>query len=219
MTKHQKDLTALQIKKTLNTFNCYAKTYAEEVEWKPEIMRSVKEDLILPFSSRLKDGADLAIFGSGTGRDVKVLSSLGHNCVGYDICPGMIKEAKKRVPGCSFIHADITKETLPQESFDGIFSDSVFSYLKTNDLEILLDKIYSYLRPGGILLGVFKTNSGSNHIFKDTYLPGVRFCNIYSTEKADSLVENSGLSIVGTSFSEDLLGRGVGWYRVIAVKS
>jgi ubiquinone/menaquinone biosynthesis C-methylase UbiE len=97
-------------------------------------------------------GMSILDLGCGSGdlcRRIKVLGA--KRVIGVDISSKMLELAADDVPaGVSFLHSAIEDLNFPAETFDLVVSSLVFHYIK--DLKDLLQNIYCWLKPGGILL-------------------------------------------------------------------
>lgn len=97
----------------------------------------------LPHQGRLLD------IGCGTGLFIEKYLKTGGTAVGLDISSRMVERARDRLDTCSFAVGN--GETLPfrDNSFDGISSLLVFSYVQNP--EQMLSEAYRVLRPGGAI--------------------------------------------------------------------
>ena len=103
------------MKKTIETYDKYAKVYAERWFEKP-----VTKPLLRKFAKYLK-GKRILDVGCGPGHDSKWLHKHGYDVIGIDNSTGMLREARKRVPKVKFIKMDMRHLKFPKESFDGLW--------------------------------------------------------------------------------------------------
>ena len=103
-------------------------------------------------SSGIKQATCLDI-GCGTGRPVcQRLADAGHDVQGIDISEEMINAAKQRVPNASFEVADI-KSWTPSQSYDVIaVYFSLISNVTQDEIRQTLQRIYEWLKPGGLFV-------------------------------------------------------------------
>ncbi len=87
--------------------------------------------------------------GMGEGRNAVFIAQKGHQVTGIDISSVAIKKARKLAKDngvrINTIVGTLNKYVIPKESFDAIIS---FYYVDRD----LAEKIYSWLKPGGILI-------------------------------------------------------------------
>jgi SAM-dependent methyltransferase len=104
--------------------------------------------------------------GCGFGWDAVAISLIGNNSVvACDVLPSMIQGVVEcldsmRQKGKDLhvepLVADICKNTLPSESFDGIFSSEAIEHV--HSLEAMFDECYRLLKPGKRLIVVNDSN-------------------------------------------------------------
>ena len=63
-----------------------------------------------------------------------------------------IQRARRLVPAATFLHADITRLTLPAAAFDAVVCLYALIHLPLDEQPPLLSRIAGWLRPGGWLL-------------------------------------------------------------------
>ncbi|MER7766737.1 class I SAM-dependent methyltransferase [Kitasatospora sp. NPDC096140] len=103
---------------------------------------------------RIPDTATVLDVGCGTGVPVaRSLVTAGHRVTGVDISEVQIRRARELVPDADFIRADATALELPQESFDAVVCLYALIHIPLEEQPALLERIASWLRPGGWFLG------------------------------------------------------------------
>ena len=111
------------------------------------------EEEIRIFISHLPESGTVLDIGCGGGVPVlRTLVDNGYDVKGIDFSQGMLDLAKQNVPEAELILGDITKIELEFESFDGIISTYAFIHIFRTQHPLLYMKIYSWLKPGGIML-------------------------------------------------------------------
>ena len=101
----------------------------------------------LPASSAVLD------LGCGCGIPVaRFLAGAGHQVTGVDISQVQIDRARRLVPNASFLRGDATELDLPPASFDAVVCLYVLIHLPLTEQPRLLDRIATWLHPGGWLL-------------------------------------------------------------------
>jgi len=110
------------------------------------------------FIPYLPVGGKILDLGCGNGRLLKVIQSAGqkYEYLGVDFSAKLLDQARQQFPGENFQQADMSKLDFPVASFDVVCLIASFHHLDSKkEREELLNKIYSWLKPGGVL---FMTN-------------------------------------------------------------
>ncbi|XP_024919003.1 phosphoethanolamine methyltransferase isoform X2 [Cynoglossus semilaevis] len=92
--------------------------------------------------------------GAGIGRYTSQLLTKAAHVTAVDFMESFI-EKNREVNGhhknVTFLHADVTKLEIPKTSLDFIFSNWLLMYLSDDEIQPLMKKMLSWLRPGGFL--------------------------------------------------------------------
>lgn len=91
-------------------------------------------------------------FACGTGRLAAVVGPLARETVGVDVSETMLAEARRKLPGCTFINADLTRADAPVELFDLATAFRFFGNAQDELRESALRTLHRSLRPGGYLI-------------------------------------------------------------------
>lgn len=109
--------------------------------------------------------ARIADLGCGTGTLTTLLAREGHELVGVDFSPEMLRIARAKAAGSSpapvFVEADVQDPPLPAASFDVVLSRHVL--WATADPALAVRNWHGLLRPGGRLVlieGRWSTGAG-----------------------------------------------------------
>ncbi|MDP9145094.1 MAG: class I SAM-dependent methyltransferase [Actinomycetota bacterium] len=101
----------------------------------------------LPTSSAVLD------LGCGCGIPIaRSLTGAGHDVTGVDISDVQIDRARHLVPGATFLRADAAEIRFPPASFDAVVCLYVLIHMPLTEQSPLLERIATWLRPGGWLL-------------------------------------------------------------------
>lgn len=73
------------------------------------------------------------------------------NLAGVDISEAQVALARRRLPQATFIHADLSALEFAPESFDAVVALYVLLHIPRAELEPLLGRVASWLRPSGLL--------------------------------------------------------------------
>jgi SAM-dependent methyltransferase len=102
---------------------------------------------------RLPTPAAVLDLGCGCGVPVaRSLADAGHHVTGVDISDVQVERARRLVPTGTFLRADATRLDLPAASFDAVVCLYALIHMPLADQPGLVDRIGTWLRPGGWLL-------------------------------------------------------------------
>lgn len=110
------------------------------------------EDTFAPYEAalgRISGAIERALdVGTGTGAGARVLTSRFPEAevVGIDVSPAMLAEARRLVPGVSFLEGDAADLPFAAESFDLVANANMIPFL---------DEVSRVLKPGGWTLYAF----------------------------------------------------------------
>src|SRR2546430_749170 len=110
-------------------------------------------DLEQPIVREILDGLPLGVAldaAWGTGRHSAYLAALGHEVIGVDTSPEMLRWAREKVPGGEFHEADLHDLPLPDDHVDLVVC--ALALMHVPDLEPALAEFVRVLRPGGNLV-------------------------------------------------------------------
>ncbi|MGW0845558.1 class I SAM-dependent methyltransferase [Streptomyces sp. NPDC002787] len=108
---------------------------------------------VASLNARLEEGSRVLDLGCGSGVPVvRDLAAAGHRVTGVDISEVQIRRAQELVPQADFIRADATSVDFPGGSFDAVVSLYALIHIPQEEQLPLLEKIASWLRPGGWFL-------------------------------------------------------------------
>ena len=107
------------------------------------------------FETSFLPNSKLLDIGCGSGRDLSILHTLGHDCYGIDPTPEFVTLAQQAHPE---LLGRITNGCLPELSppflgdFDGVLCSAVLMHISVEDLESSAYAIKNCLRTNGRLL-------------------------------------------------------------------
>ncbi|MGP3979565.1 class I SAM-dependent methyltransferase [Streptomyces sp. KR80] len=124
----------------------YDEAFGSESKYQPWIGR---------LCERLRGGSEILDLGCGSGVPVaRDLTAAGHRLTGVDLSEVQILRAQQRVPQAEFIRADATAVDFADGSFDAVVALYVLIHVPCDEQLPLLERITSWLRPGGLFLGI-----------------------------------------------------------------
>ena len=110
--------------------------------------------------------------GCGPGRDLKVLSKLGHIAVGLEGSARFAAMARA-YSGCEVWQQDFFKLNLPGSHFDGVFANAALFHVPSQELPRVLRELRTTLKPGGVLF------SSNPHGYNEEGWYQRRYCAYY----------------------------------------
>lgn len=98
-------------------------------------------------------GGAVLDLGCGSGIPVaRDLTAAGYRITGVDLSDVQVRRAMAAVPQAAFVRADIAAVDFDPVSFDAIVSFFALTHLPLEDQRPLLERIASWLRPGGLFV-------------------------------------------------------------------
>ncbi|MEI6462426.1 MAG: class I SAM-dependent methyltransferase [bacterium] len=183
-----------------DTYNSIANSYAEHA-YKKQYM----EKYVMDFGKTLKKNASILDLGCGPAQDDYLFIESGFKITGVDFSERMIEEAKKRVPDGTFICSDLVELQFETNSFDAIWSVGSLHFIDQSDLEVLMKKTFSWLKPGG--KAFISTKSGKGSGFEKQIQVGVGIQNdkywvYWEKDKLIKLLEEIGFNVTKITETE-----------------
>lgn len=98
----------------------------------------------------LSDKSKILDIGCGNGLYLKDFKS--ENLYGTDLSAAFLKQCHTILPMAKTIQGDYLEIKFENNFFDCIYSISVIEYISPSKIKLFFDKIYSELKPGGIMI-------------------------------------------------------------------
>ena len=173
----------------MKTFDKIEKEFNVTRVWSwPEVRKFIKS---------MKKNSNVLDLGCGNGRDIKTLLENNHKPIGLDSSKKLLNIAKKRYPKAKFIHADMSKIPLKDNSIDYILSIASFHHLKTKKERLsCLKEIKRVLKPNGKLflsIWALKGKKGPNYIMWQNKVK--RYYYFFTKQELEDLFKKADLEI------------------------
>ncbi len=140
-------------------------------------------------------------YGCGTGDSAPVLRSIWKEAkiLGVDTCSSSIEKACKNI-GSPVITFVLTKDYIPDETFDLVYTNGVFHHIKPANRKNALHFIYDSLAPGGVLAFWENNclNPGTRIVMKN--IPFDKDAIPLSSREARTLLTTSGFEVIRTDY-------------------
>lgn len=183
-------------KEIIDTYNSIAGRYSEKYD-----SEAKDNNLLDSFIEQIKKSdARILDLGSGTGRTSGYIKNKkpSFSILGIDFSDAMLEISHKNFPSLEFQKGDIEIFNAPPESFDGVIAQSSLFHLDKDELNHLSDRVYSFLKPGGVF-GILMQVTDT---YKCVSLPEplmpeltMHLC-FYSEGDLEEILINSGFKIV-----------------------
>lgn len=133
--------------------------------------------------------------GCGPGVPItKMLLDRGASVVANDISTKQVSMAKERCPEATFIAGDMTKLEFEPESFNGVTCFYAIFHLPREDQKPMLAKIFSWLKPGGML--VFNSATVDEEEIHGEMMGHGMFWSSFDVEGNKAMVTAAGFELV-----------------------
>ncbi len=154
-----------------------------------------KERYAAALFERLPVGASVLELGCGSGSTTTERLAQRFRLTGVDLSARQIALIRRRIPGASFIHADMATVAFPSESFDAVVAFYSIIHVPREEHGSLLRRIAGWLRPGGLFvatMGARSTEAG----YEADWLGAPMYWSHFDAETNRRLVRDAGLRIL-----------------------
>jgi 2-polyprenyl-3-methyl-5-hydroxy-6-metoxy-1,4-benzoquinol methylase len=173
--------------------------------------------LSLHFDTSFLPNSKLLDIGCGSGRDLSILHTLGHDCYGIDPTPEFVTLAQQAHPE---LLGRIANGCLPELSppflceFDGVLCSAVLMHIAVEDLKSSANAIKNCLKIGGRLL--YSVPSKRLDVVAEDRDANGRLFIPNQSQRLLAIFENIGFVELKTWANADSLGRdAVEWESVL----
>lgn len=125
------------------------------LEWRGEQHREGAAPWVSILKERLAPRSKVLDLGCGAGIPLTRTLAETFDVTGVDISARQIDLARRNVPNCRFIKADIVTVDFPSAIFDAAVGSYSFIHVPRAEHRALFRKIARWLKPGGLLLANF----------------------------------------------------------------
>ncbi|OWY42177.1 sterol 24-C-methyltransferase-like [Alternaria alternata] len=174
-----------------NAYDHIAQWY---LEWVESDM-SPRQRYTKRFLDRLPASPSVLELGCGPGVPVlNMLVDRGAQVTANDISAKQIEMAKARCPNVKFVAGNMATLTFEAESFHGVLSFYTLFHLPRAQLEDLLAKIYTWIKPGGLF--VFNLAGLDEEEIHGEMMGYGMFWSSYGMQKNCEILEDIGFELL-----------------------
>lgn len=167
-------------------------------EWGATARKGEKARYAAIVFDRLPAGARVLELGCGSGSTTTERLAARFRLTGVDLSARQIELIRARIPGATFIRADMASLDFPAASFDAVVAFYSIIHVPRDEHAGLLRRIASWLRPGGLLvatMGAHSTEAG----YEQDWLGAAMYWSHWDSETNRRLVEQAGLKILAAT--------------------
>ncbi len=179
-------------KNAVEIYNLIAEEYAKKFD-----LIESDEDLRFPniFLSYLKPGWLVLDLGCGTGFSAEYFASKGMKVEGVDFSKNMIAIAKRNYPNLKFSIADM-REFDPDEEKDAVWAGYSLFHFEQDQMERVIERIKTYLKPSGILGLVFQVGHGEIEPQEPFLQDRKIYIHLYTENEFVAILEKHGFEVI-----------------------
>jgi SAM-dependent methyltransferase len=179
-------------------YNLVAEEYAQK--FLDELERKNMDKVVLDwFATQIPNNEVVLEIGTGPGEVSGYLDNLGIKCIGTDISPVMIENAKRNFPYIMFEVQDFFDITYPENTFYGVVGFYAIVNYHPDDLLPIFKNIKRVLKENGLFLFTFHVFEGERKTYVEKFLEkeGSKLTfYYYEVDEIKNIVENLGFEIV-----------------------
>jgi ubiquinone/menaquinone biosynthesis C-methylase UbiE len=181
----------------------YDRMFRRYATWSSgDVLRHRYIDLVIE-QNLIKPGARALDLGCGTGALATKYLSERFEVTGVDFSQRSIDAARREVPGARFVVADMATIDFPPRTFELVTAFYSLIHVPRQEHAGVLERIATWLRPGGVLIATMSAKSGGEGTGPD-WLGVPMYWSNWDAETNRRLVTQAGLEIVRAVTEETL---------------
>ena len=187
--------------------------------WTKRALKEQRTRCVEALLNTFPEKTDLLDIGCGAGLPSTKMLAQHFKVTGVDISAANINRARLNVLNARFIKADMVELAFAPESFDVVTAFYSIFHIPRSEQAVLLGKIVSWLREGGVIVATLAANSMDAHIEQD-WLGVPMYWSSYDGETNKRLFEKAGLKVLkAVNKKEYAFGKWNTFLWIIAQKS
>ena len=164
-------------------------------DWIARMPDGPRAGFVAAITRLVPEGSDVLELGCGPGTDAAALAE-GRHYTGVDLSEVQLGHARDTVPQGTLIHDDFFTVELSPASFDAVVALYSFVHVPAARLGELLDRVRSWLRPGGWLCASFGASDEPGSV-EPMWLGGAdMYFSSLPPEQTDRALTAAGFSVV-----------------------
>jgi SAM-dependent methyltransferase len=182
---------------TIRTYDRIAAEFADRTWRLP--LDAMREAFLAPLEAR-RPGRPLRILdaGCGPGRDAAWFRARRHWVVGADLSQGMLAEARRRVPGGTFVRMDLRTPSFAPRRFDAVWLCAALLHVPKAEWPPTLRRYHALLDGGRLFLSV-KHGDGERLVPGAGEAKGGRFFSYATEAELTALLDDAGFRLLHQS--------------------
>jgi len=196
-----------KIDQAIETYNKYAKIYAEYLDTK------LIQFQLHEFMSLLPKGGKILDIGCGAGRDLAYFSEDGFEAIGIDLAKELLKKAKAKK--LKVKNMNLLELNFKENTFDGIWCMATLSDIPRSELSNAIKNFNKVLKKEGIIYLAVKEGEGEKVIKKERYGNEPRFYTFYKKGELEQELTKNNFTILKSTVSDDQRYK---WVEIFAQK-
>lgn len=179
---------------TQNSYNAIALDYEKNYGVIQPAFEYANE-IIIKYKKR--SNIKILDLGCGSGTLLKHFEDnlTNPSLIGVDFSKELIAIAKKKVKSSKFVLSDII-DFNPNDKFDIVISTFALIHLPTNELEVMINRIYEWLVDDGYFYSSFILGKGERLVVEALDSSQKTYFNDHTEEYLTKLLENVGFKII-----------------------
>lgn len=173
----------------IDTYNVIAEKYYKEFHQDFSDSKYIDK-----FLTSLK-GNEILDVGCGIGHLTNYMVEKGFCVTGIDLSDEMLKIAKKKYPGISFVKMDMRRVSFHQR-YDGISLLYSLIHLTKDEVRCLLREYYDLLKDDGKMLIILQKGKGEEIVVEPLDNTLEMFVNYYSLDEVIELLEDCKFRVI-----------------------
>ena len=154
--------------------------------------------------SQLEPGSSVLDLGCGSGDPAAIEIAKAHQVSGVDISQAHIDLARQNVPSGNFQQGDVGSVDFSSASFEAVVSFYTLEHIPRREHQAILERIYQWLRPGGLLL--FSIEAADLDDVTGEWLGVPMFFSIFPPETMRAMVKAANFEILETAIEVQFEG-------------
>ena len=152
---------------------------------------------------RLEEGSDVLDLGCGAGQPTTAALAQHFNVTGVELSRVQLGRAREAVPNARFVHADMSRLELDESSFHAAVAFYSIIHVPRERQPALLDSIYSWLHPNGILVASMASR-GSEAWIEDDFFGAPMYWSSFDADTNERMVGNAGFELESAELVTDV---------------